>query len=149
MARRALSSQKGQSSAPLYASQRSLPHLPVPTLSSTLSKYSETLKPLLTPAELKQSVSKIQAFEQSELATKLQNRLEARAKDKESWLSEWWNETAYMGYRGRIVPNVSYFYLHKQGLGGGKSQEERAAELVRGVVEFRKLVTRYVVYAEQ
>lgn len=141
MARRALSTAP---QAPLYASQRTLPHLPVPALSSTLAKYQESLNPLLTPEELKRSKSAIERFGQSELAATLQNRLEQRAKEKESWLSEWWNETAYMGYRGRIVPNVSYFYLHKHGLGGGKSQEDRAAELVRGVVEFRNLVTSYV-----
>jgi len=49
-----------------------------------------------------------------------------------------------MGYRGRIIPNVSYFYIHKRGLGGGQSQEDRAAELVRATVEFKKLVDRYV-----
>ena len=57
-------------------------------------------------------------------------------------MSEWWNEAAYMGYRGRIVPNVSYFYVHKRGLGKGQSQEDRAAELVRATVEFKKLVDR-------
>ena len=49
-----------------------------------------------------------------------------------------------MGYRGRILPNVSYFYIHKLGSGKGKNQEDRAAELVRGVVEFKKLVVRSV-----
>jgi len=47
-----------------------------------------------------------------------------------------------MGYRGRIVPNVSYFYIHKRGVGKGKAQEERAAELVRATVEFKALVDR-------
>jgi len=49
-----------------------------------------------------------------------------------------------MGYRGRIIPNVSYFYVHKRGLGKGQSQEDRAAELVRATVEFKKLVDRWV-----
>ncbi len=48
-----------------------------------------------------------------------------------------------MGYRGRIVPNVSYFYVHSKGLGKGEKQEERAAELVRAVVEFKKLADRW------
>ena len=47
-----------------------------------------------------------------------------------------------MGYRGRIVPNVNYFYTHQKGLGKGESQEDRAAELVRAIVEFKKLVDR-------
>ncbi|WWD22640.1 hypothetical protein CI109_107133 [Kwoniella shandongensis] len=128
------------SSKPLYASQSTIPHLPVPTLSSTFHKYYETLTPLLTPTQLKHSKSLIDSFLSSEFSKTLQSRLEARAKGKDSWLSEWWNETAYMGYRGRIIPNVSYFYIHKKGLGKGEKQEERAAELVRATVEFKKLV---------
>ena len=47
-----------------------------------------------------------------------------------------------MGYRGRIVPNVNYFYVHTRGIGKGEKQEERAAELVRATVEFKKLADR-------
>lgn len=131
-----------KSDKPLYASQSSLPHLPVPTISSTFAKYTETLQPLLTPEEFERSKSLIKEFTSSQQATTLQQRLEQRAKEKDSWLSEWWNETAYMGYRGRILPNVSYFYIHAKGLAKGKSQVERAAELVRAIVEFKKLVAR-------
>lgn len=125
---------------PLYASQSTIPHLPVPPLSSTLHKYLETLSPLLSQSEFSQSTSVVKAFAESDQANVLQQRLKNRAQQKDSWLSEWWNETAYMGYRDRIIPNVSYFYIHKRGLGKGKSQEDRAAELVRATVEFKKLV---------
>jgi carnitine O-acetyltransferase len=127
---------------PLYASQSTIPHLPVPTLSSTFSKYAETIAPHQSAEEHKQSKAVIDDFLKSDLSKTLQSRLEQRANEKESWLSEWWNEAAYMGYRGRIVPNVSYFYVHKRGLGKGQSQEDRAAELVRATVEFKKLVDR-------
>jgi carnitine O-acetyltransferase len=129
-------------SKPLYASQTTIPHLPVPTLSSTFSKYTETIQPLQSPQEHSKSKQVINDFLSSELSKTLQGRLEQRAKEKDSWLSEWWNDAAYMGYRGRIVPNVSYFYVHKRGLGKGQSQEDRAAELVRATVEFKKLVDR-------
>ncbi|KAK8844806.1 hypothetical protein IAR55_006656 [Kwoniella newhampshirensis] len=134
---------------PLYASQSTIPHLPVPTLSSTFHKYYETLIPLLTPAQLKHNKSLIDDFLSSDYAKTLQSRLEERAKGKDSWLSEWWNETAYMGYRGRIIPNVSYFYIHKKGLGKGQKQEERAAELVRATVEFKKLVDNELLEPEK
>jgi carnitine O-acetyltransferase len=130
------------SSKPLYASQSALPRLPVPTLSSTFHKYQETIQPLQTSEEHSKSKALINDFLTSDLSKTLQERLESRAKGKDSWLSEWWNDAAYMGYRGRIVPNVSYFYLHKQGLGKGASQEDRAAELVRATVEFKNLVDR-------
>jgi carnitine O-acetyltransferase len=82
----------------------------------------------------------VREFGESDFGHVLQGRLEARAAEKDSWISEWWNEAAYMGYRGRLIPNVSYFYVHKQGIGKGASQTERAAQLVRATVEFKKLV---------
>lgn len=129
---------------PLYASQGSIPKLPVPTLSSTFHKYLETIQPHLTQEGFTHSTSLVRKFLDSDLSNTLQARLEGRASEKESWLSEWWNEAAYMGYRDSIVPNVNYFYLHKKGLSKGKNQVERAAEMIRGVREFRDLVVRFV-----
>ena len=127
---------------PLYASQSTLPHLPVPTLSSTFHKYLETVQPLQTQEQHLQTQGLVDKFLKSDFSKTLQGRLEKRAQEKNSWLSEWWNDVAYMGYRDRLVPNVSYFYVHKRGLGQGQSQEDRAAELVRATVEFKKLVDR-------
>ncbi|KAJ9106369.1 hypothetical protein QFC21_001515 [Naganishia friedmannii] len=143
---RALSNTAARSNAsqastkPLYASQSSIPKLPVPTLSSTFHKYLESIQPHLSPEEFSHSTSLVHNFLDSDLSNTLQARLEGRASEKESWLSEWWNEAAYMGYRDSIVPNVNYFYLHKKGLAKGKNQVERAAELIRGVRDFRDLV---------
>ncbi|RXK38400.1 carnitine O-acetyltransferase [Tremella mesenterica] len=134
---------------PLYASQSSLPRLPVPTLSSTFHKYLETIQPLQTSDAHQHSQALVYDFLRSDLSKTLQTRLEDRAEEKESWLSEWWNETAYMGYRGRLVPNVSYFYVHKKGLGGGQSQQDRAAELTRATVEFKKLVDTEILQPEK
>ncbi|WWD06397.1 hypothetical protein V865_004487 [Kwoniella europaea PYCC6329] len=137
------------SAKPLYASQSTLPHLPVPTLNSTFHKYLETLKPLLTTEDYTRNEGLVKSFLKSDFSKVLQKRLEDRSKEKESWLSEWWNDTAYMGYRGRIIPDVSYFYIHKRGLGQGASQEERAAELVRATVEFKKLVDSEILEPEK
>ncbi|WWC57528.1 uncharacterized protein I303_100060 [Kwoniella dejecticola CBS 10117] len=127
-------------SRPLYASQSELLHLPIPTLNSTFHKYLETLQPLLSKDAYARNEKLVKQFLNDDFSKVLQKRLEDRAAQKDSWLSEWWNEVAYMGYRGRIIPDVSYFYIHKRGLGNGQSQEERAAELVRATVEFKKLV---------
>lgn len=90
---------------PTYAFQRSLPHLPVPTLESTSAKYLETVKPHLTAAEYAETKKAVEEFTTSDLARTLQDRLLKRAGDVEAnpnWLSEWWNEAAYMGYRGEL-----------------------------------------------
>lgn len=100
---------------PTYRYQRSLPHLPVPTLESTTSKYLETVQPHLTPEEYKRTKEAVESFVGSDLARKLQERLLARAADTKtnpSWLADWWNEAAYMGYRGTFFPSPPLVHLH-------------------------------------
>lgn len=95
---------------PTYAFQRSLPHLPVPTLESTTSKYLETVRPHLTTAEYAETKKAVEEFAKSDLAHQLQDRLLKRAGDVEkhpNWLAEWWNEAAYMGYRGKVASGSS------------------------------------------
>ncbi|KAI0029170.1 acyltransferase ChoActase/COT/CPT [Vararia minispora EC-137] len=133
---------------PMLRYQESLPHLPVPTLSSTLSKYLETVQPHLTPAEYAKTETTVHAFETSPIARELQRRLEARAADPsiKNWLADWWNETAYMGYRDPVVVYVSYFYLHLEN--GTMSAAQRAATLIKAMLPFRLLVETKIFYSE-
>ncbi|KZV70168.1 acyltransferase ChoActase/COT/CPT [Peniophora sp. CONT] len=128
------------SHGPMLTYQSSLPKLPVPTLSSTISKYLETVRPHLTPQEYTSTESAAREFESSALGKELQSRLEARAKEegRESWLSEWWNDAAYMGYRDPVVVFVSYFYVHV--MQGEMGPAKRAAQLVKAMLPFRALV---------
>lgn len=94
--------------------ERSLPHLPVPTLEETAARYiksietfhvapspSDSSTPLPTYAA---SLAAVEEFKTSPLVKTLQERLLKRAEEKRSWLSEWWNEAAYFGWRGPVVP---------------------------------------------
>ncbi|CED84561.1 Carnitine O-acyltransferase CRAT [Phaffia rhodozyma] len=121
--------------------QTHLPNLPVPPLAKTLDLYLTTIKPHLTPEQLETSTKVVKQFEQSEIAKTLQNRLENRAQNegRDSWLSDWWNEAAYMGYRDPVVPYVNYFYTHRGTGGEDKTQARRAAELIRATEVFRDL----------
>ncbi|KAL6301959.1 acyltransferase ChoActase/COT/CPT [Sparassis latifolia] len=121
--------------------EASLPQLPVPTLSSTAAKYLETVQPHLTPSEFATTQAAVKTFLESEQAKTLQARLEARAKDPNvrSWLSDWWNDVAYMGYRDPVVVYVSYFYLHRDDV-HKPGQARRAATLVKAMLPFRTLV---------
>lgn len=125
---------------PMLQFQRSLPHLPVPTLSSTASKYLETVRPHLTANEYKDTQEAVDDFVTSPLAAELQERLKARASQPGTvnWLADWWNDVAYMGYRDPVVVFVSYFYVHVDG--NTKSQARRAAELIKAMLPFRHLV---------
>ena len=82
--------------------QDSLPNLPVPELSSTLSKLKRTLKPLAqSPEELKEAERKVDEFGNG-LAGALQERLVKRQAETAHWLEEWWDAGAYNGYRDSV-----------------------------------------------
>lgn len=123
--------------------EASLPRLPVPPLASTTAKYLETVQPHLTPEEYSATQSAVKKFLESDQAKVLQERLQARASDPAmtSWLADWWNEAAYMGYRDPVVVYVSYFYVHQDDA-SLPSQAKRAATLIKALLPFRELVER-------
>ncbi|EJD50699.1 acyltransferase ChoActase/COT/CPT [Auricularia subglabra TFB-10046 SS5] len=126
---------------PMLRFERALPRLPVPTLSSTTSKYLETVRPHLKPDEYQRTERIVQQFAASPLAAELQHRLEARAADPGmvNWLADWWNDVAYMAYRDPVVVYVSYFFVHADGP-AGTTPAARAASLLRAMLFFRELV---------
>ncbi|GAA6022135.1 hypothetical protein JCM10207_000773 [Rhodosporidiobolus poonsookiae] len=133
---------------PMYRFEKTLPHLPVPTLEETAQRYLTSIKPFhtaqepgTTPAPLpswEKSEKAVKDFVESPLVKELQQRLLKRAEEKESWLSEWWNETAYLGWRGPVVPGVNYFYAHKDDR-SRRTGPSRAAGLLRALLYFRHL----------
>jgi carnitine O-acetyltransferase len=132
-------------SKPMLAQEANLPGLPIPTISSTANKYLESVKPHLTPSEFRTTSLAVEDFLSSPTVRRLQERLEARAKSeaaqgRNSWLSEWWNDVAYMGYRDPVVVFVSYFYVHVASTQQGIGRSRRAAELLKALLVFRQLV---------
>ncbi|KAJ2853138.1 Carnitine O-acetyltransferase mitochondrial, partial [Coemansia erecta] len=125
----------------LYENQSRLPRLPVPSLESTLAKYSQSLEPLLSKEDLAKSKQIIAAFGKSSQAKELQRRLEARAADPEcaNWLEEWWNDLSYMGYRDPVIPYVSYHYSFNDDP-ECQRPNQRAARLILGALSFRKMI---------
>lgn len=134
------------SAGPMLRFQASLPHLPVPPLASTVSKYLESVKPHLSDAEYTTTQASAQAFLASPLAAELQRRLEARAADPalKNWLADWWNEVAYMAYRDPVVVFVSYFYVHLDDP-HRRDPAKRAASLLKAMLPFRALTESYAV----
>lgn len=139
-----MSSRKNSSIRPMLAHEADLPPLPIPTIQSTAEKYLESARPHLTPSEFRTTQIAVNDFLSSPLVKQLQTRLEDRAvkernAGRNNWLSQWWNEVAYMGYRDPVVVFVSYFYVHVAGK-EGTGRTQRAAELVKSMLLFRQLV---------
>ncbi|KNZ57092.1 hypothetical protein VP01_2243g1 [Puccinia sorghi] len=112
-----------------YQHQGSLPNLPVPELEATATKYFRSILPLVSQQEpnsptasddtptpaYKHTKACVEDFLRSPLVKELQNRLKKRAQEegRENWLSEWWNELAYMAYRDPLIPSSNYYIAHK------------------------------------
>ena len=93
---------------PTFAAQSSLPKLPVPELSDTLTKLKESLKPIAwTDHEYQEVVRKIDEFGEKK-GPELQKRLLARAQEpgRLHWFEEWWDDLAYLGYRDSVSNSI-------------------------------------------
>ena len=131
------------SAPPMLRYQASLPKLPVPPLESTCAKYLESVQPILTPEEYSRTTQAVSSFLSSPLAAELQQRLKDRAATPEttSWLIDWWNDAAYLGFRDPVVVNVSYFFVHRDDR-YRRDPARRAASLIKAMLPFRDLVER-------
>ena len=133
---------------PLYAHQATLPHLPIPNVEDTITKFLSTALPLAESDEEKQSLLNASASFPAD-AAKLHQRLQARRdvdmKDS-SWLQLWWNQMGYLQVRDPVVVNVSYFFHFSDdgtlpAPSDGKSLGVmRGASMVVAAAEYRKKV---------
>ncbi|KAI7861826.1 acyltransferase ChoActase/COT/CPT [Spinellus fusiger] len=122
--------------------QNNLPKLPVPALQTTLQKYLETVRPLLSDEDYSHTHKAVQEFEApGGVGEKLQERLLAKANDPSvvNWMEDWWLDQAYMGYRDPVVIYVSYFFVYKDDK-LRKLPAQRAAAITTAALEFKKAV---------
>lgn len=123
-----------------------LPSLPVPKLQQTLDKYLQTVEPLLNEEEFKRTIDIVQKFG-SGAGAKLQELLVKKAKNSENWLSDWWINVAYLGYRDPVVvfssPGLVFPF---QNFNGEDDRVEYTAKLIRASLDFKSLIDRYANY---
>lgn len=132
----------------LYAKQHSLPKLPIPTISDTISRFLPTALPLAKSVDEKETLI-IASDEFEGQAVELQKRLverkEGEMKDS-SWLQFWWNSLGYLQVRDPVVVNVSYFFhFSDDGTLPQYPTEKslgvlRAASLLHSTAQYRQLV---------
>lgn len=122
--------------------QESLPRLPVPTLQETADRYVKSVHPLLSASEFESTKSTVSEFiKPGGIGEELQKKLLAKAADPnvKNWLSDWWNHSAYLGYRDPVVPYVSYFYSYKDDK-KRRSPAKRAAAIATVALKFKGMV---------
>ncbi|PAA59778.1 hypothetical protein BOX15_Mlig002496g3, partial [Macrostomum lignano] len=122
-------------------SQAGLPPLPVPSLEATLDKYMRTLAPIATEEELAEASRLVTDFKQSGMGDKLQQLLLKHAEGKDNWLTDWWVNTAYLGFRESSVINVNPgVRLPRQRFCSRADWLAFCAEAALGLVDFQRLL---------
>lgn len=130
------------SKGPMLRFQESLPRLVVPTLQETTDRYVKSVHALVSTSELETTKSAVTEFlRPGGVGEALQNKLLARAADPnvKNWIIDWWNDSAYLGYRDPVVPYVSYFYSYKDDK-KRRDPAKRAAAITTAALEFKKMV---------
>ncbi|CAK7271222.1 Carnitine O-acetyltransferase mitochondrial [Sporothrix epigloea] len=131
-----------KSKGPMLRFQESLPRLPVPTLEQTAARYVKSLRALYPAEDVARSEAIVKDFIRAGgVGEKLQEKLLARRADPQikNWLTEWWNDAAYLAYRDPVIPYVSYFYSHRDDR-RRRDPSKRAAALTTAALEFKKMV---------
>lgn len=115
---------------------KTLPSLPVPSLEDTARRYLESVQPLLDPFEYDSTVEAVEELlAPGGEGRKLQAALEARGKQKDNWLSGWWEDYAYLSYPESLVVNSSIGISSDARYAPG-DQAMRAAQLTGGTLDF-------------
>jgi carnitine O-acetyltransferase len=73
------------------------------------------------------------------LQKRLEDKMEQEWKLGKSWLIDWWNDYAYMGYRDPVVIYVNYFFAFQDDK-LRRNPAERAASIIQGALAFKDLV---------
>ncbi|KAI9485449.1 MAG: acyltransferase ChoActase/COT/CPT [Benjaminiella poitrasii] len=137
-----------------FSNQTRIPPLPIPSLASTAARYKRSLLPLLSRADYDQVSVKIDRFFNSDLAGKLQTRLEDLDRHETAaglnWLDRLWLQKAYLEYREPTLSNVNWWNQFRdpiQGLGQAapdgqttEAQLQRAANLMFWLIDYSNKV---------
>jgi carnitine O-acetyltransferase len=118
-----------------FRHQSSLPKLPIPSLEDTCQRYLNYIYTLQSAEEFEISKQKVQEFLLKE-GKILQEKLLEYAKDKDSYIEDFWYE-AYLNIRGSVTLNVNpFFVLEDDPTPSRNNQISRAASLILGSLKF-------------
>lgn len=125
----------------LYSFQSSLPRLPLPSVHETMSRYLDSVRPLLDDENYERMQRLAREFE-STIGSKLQRYLVLKSWWSTNYVSDWWEEYVYLRGRGALMVNSNFYGIDALFLNNTNVQSARAATVVNLLLVFRRLVER-------
>ncbi len=120
-----------------------LPRVPLPTLEDTCQRFLEWCSPLLDVGQLTETETAVAEFlapDSPARALHAELRGYDARDDVASWLDDFWRYR-YLGRRDRIALNANFYFLFEDtGPDRRHGQVPRAARLVAGALDYKKLI---------
>ncbi|NXX39603.1 CPT1B palmitoyltransferase, partial [Tricholaema leucomelas] len=99
----------------LYSFQTSLPKLPVPSVQATVTRYLESVRPLMDDEKYGRMEALAKEFKE-QTAPRLQKYLILKSWWTTNYVSDWWEEYIYLRGRSPIMVNSNYYAMEVLGL---------------------------------
>ncbi|WVR04283.1 hypothetical protein IAU60_001283 [Kwoniella sp. DSM 27419] len=113
-----------------------LPKLPIPPLKDSLDRYLRALEGLQTAEEHARTKEVVEEFMQGGEGAKWQARLEEYAREKESYIEEFWYES-YLSHSDSVVLSLNPFFVLSSDVTPRQDpQLSRAASLILSTLSF-------------
>ncbi|XP_053417306.1 carnitine O-palmitoyltransferase 1, liver isoform [Nycticebus coucang] len=125
----------------LYSFQTSLPRLPVPAVNDTVSRYLESVRPLMKEKEFKRMTVLAQDFAGS-LGPRLQWYLKLKSWWATNYVSDWWEEYIYLRGRGPLMVNSNYYAMDLLYVLPTHIQAARAGNAIHAILLYRRSLDR-------
>ncbi|KAI1903983.1 hypothetical protein AGOR_G00001010 [Albula goreensis] len=125
----------------LYSFQNSLPRLPVPSVKDTMSRYLESVRPLMDDSQYKRMEGLARDFEKT-LGPKLQWYLKLKSWWASNYVSDWWEEYIYLRGRGPIMVNSNYYAMDFLYVFPTSLQAARAGNAIHAIMLYRRKLDR-------
>uniref|UniRef100_A0A8C8YGZ2 carnitine O-palmitoyltransferase n=1 Tax=Prolemur simus TaxID=1328070 RepID=A0A8C8YGZ2_PROSS len=125
----------------LYSFQTSLPRLPVPAVRDTVSRYLESVRPLMKEDDFQRMTVLAHDFAVS-LGPKLQWYLKLKSWWATNYVSDWWEEYVYLRGRGPLMVNSNYYAMDLLYVLPTQIQAARAGNTIHAILLYRRQLDR-------
>uniref|UniRef100_A0A8C5QH04 carnitine O-palmitoyltransferase n=1 Tax=Leptobrachium leishanense TaxID=445787 RepID=A0A8C5QH04_9ANUR len=125
----------------LYSFQSCLPRLPVPSATDTVTRYLDSVKPLMDEQQFSRMEGLAKDFAKN-LGPRLQWYLTLKSWWATNYVSDWWEEYIYLRGRGPIMVNSNYFAMDYLYIVPTHIQAARAGNAIHAILLYRRKLDR-------
>uniref|UniRef100_A0A183CBL0 carnitine O-palmitoyltransferase n=1 Tax=Globodera pallida TaxID=36090 RepID=A0A183CBL0_GLOPA len=122
-----------------HSFQGALPHLPLPSVASTMERHLRSMRPILSDKDYDELVDLSEKFQKG-LGIRLQRYLWIKSWLSTNYVTDWWEKFIYLVQREPIMINSNYYGFDTLNKSPTDKQAARAANVTWAALRFRRLI---------